>query len=259
MGEFLNSFKNGANDLLRNKKNLISLLVLGILILALPLGINLIRQQQILRSRAGVDPIVFTGTNVEQRNGKWIVLDPKQPISLQLTSPLDPPGVPTPSQSPTSPPATACGTVALSLSPSAGSISLNQNNEIDVKLIPGGCDITAVEFGLNYVSDSLNVASIAQGSNVFEMAEVGGGSSAEGGRHYIFTRTPRSTLSQEVIIGKIFFKPPATAAASTGVFVNIVGIAGSGGLPTITVSGQGNLPGTQKTVTSGTYDIVPGR
>lgn len=248
MGEFLDSFKN--------KKNLISLLVLGILILALPIGINLIRQQQILRSRADVDTIVFTGTNIEKRNGKSIVLDPKQPISLQLTSPLGPPGVSTPSQSPTSPPSTACAVVALSLSPSAGSISLGQNNEIDIKLVPGGCDVVAVEFGLNYVPDQLNVTSIAQGSNAFEMAEVGGVSSKEGGRHYIFTRNVGTSLTQEMIIGKIFFRPPASATAASGVFINIVGIAGSGGSPTIAVSGQGNLPRTQKTVTSGTYNIL---
>ncbi len=258
MGEFLDSFKNGANDLLRNKKNLISLLVLGILILALPIGINLIRQQQILRSRADVDTIVFTGTNIEKRNGKSIVLDPKQPISLQLTSPLGPPGSGQ-SSPPTGP--TACGTVALSLSPASGNLNLGQNNEIGIKLLPNGCDIVAVEFGLNYVPDQLNVTSIAQGSGVFEMAEVGGSrGSREGGKHYIFTRTPGTSLTQEMIIGKIFFKPPASAVPAAGVFVNIVGIAGSGGLPTITVSGQvsgqGNLPGTQKTVTSGTYNIL---
>lgn len=81
MGEFLNYFKR--------KENLINLLILGILILAIPLGVNLIRQQQIIKSRAQVDPIVFTGPNVEKRNGIWITTKPQ--ISLQLTSPLGPP------------------------------------------------------------------------------------------------------------------------------------------------------------------------
>lgn len=247
MGNFLNYFKNEANGLFQNKKNLINLLVLGILILAVPLVVTLIRNQQIFKSRAGVDAIVFSGNNVEQRNGKWIVLDPKQAISLQLTSPLGPPGTGT--QQPGN-----CSSAALSLSPATGSIFLGQDNEIDVKLAPNGCDITAVEFGLNYVSTTLNVTSASPGSDAFGVIEAG--DSSEGGKHYIFTRAPGSTLSQEVVIGKILFKPTASATAAKGIFVNIVGIAGSDGSPYITVSGQGNLPANKKTVTSGTYDIV---
>lgn len=81
MGEFADYFKE--------KKNLFNLLVLGILVLALPLGINLIRQQQILKSRAAVDPIVFTGDNVQKKaDGSWVALKPQ--ITLTLTSPLGP-------------------------------------------------------------------------------------------------------------------------------------------------------------------------
>ena len=83
MGEFLEYFKT--------KKNLVNLLVLGILVLALPIGINLIRQQQIFKSRAVADPIVFKGDNVALRNGEWVALKPL--ISLLLTSPLGPSGV----------------------------------------------------------------------------------------------------------------------------------------------------------------------
>lgn len=245
MGEFLELFKK--------KNNLITLLILGILILAVPIGINLIKNQQIFKSRAGADPIVFTGTNVVSKNGQWMVIDSKKPISLELTSPLGPPLSSGPTASP-SPAVTTCSNVALSLDPPSGSLKLGQNNEIGVKLVPTGCDITAVEFGLNYVSTILNVVSISPGSNAFGVVEAG--DSSEGGRHYIFTRTPGSTLPQEVIIGKIIFKPTASAAASKGVFVNIVGVAGSDGLPYITVSGQGNLPATQKTVTSGAYNIL---
>jgi len=81
MGEFLEHFKNEAKSLLLDKKNLANLLVLGILILAVPLGVDLIRKQQIIKSRAAADPIVFTGINVVQRNGQWMALKPQ--ISLE--------------------------------------------------------------------------------------------------------------------------------------------------------------------------------
>lgn len=91
MGDFLDFFKQ--------KKNLINLLLLGILVLALPIGINLVRQQQILKSRAVADPIVFAGDNVEQKSdGTWVAKDPK--ISLELTSPLGPPASPAPISAP---------------------------------------------------------------------------------------------------------------------------------------------------------------
>lgn len=99
MGEFLKSFKDEASLLLRNKKNLAGLLILGILILAVPVGIDLIRHQQIIKSRAAADPIVFTGPNVVQRDGEWKAVKPQ--ISLELTSPLGPPGTVSPSSSPT--------------------------------------------------------------------------------------------------------------------------------------------------------------
>lgn len=101
MEEFLESIKSETKDLFRSKKNLINLLVLVILILALPLSVNLVRQQQIIKSQAAVDPIVFTGSNVEQRDGKWVALKPQ--ISLELTSPLKPASQPTGTPSPTPP------------------------------------------------------------------------------------------------------------------------------------------------------------
>ncbi len=74
----------------KNRKNLISVLLLGILILALPLGIRQLQMQQIIKSRAATDPVVFTGPNVKQKgNGVWVATKPK--ISLQITSPLGPP------------------------------------------------------------------------------------------------------------------------------------------------------------------------
>lgn len=83
MGEFLDFFKN--------KKNLINILILGILILALPLVVAGLRWQQIIKSRAVADPIVFTGTNVTKKNdGSWVARTAT--VSVQLTSPLGPPG-----------------------------------------------------------------------------------------------------------------------------------------------------------------------
>lgn len=102
MKDVLNFFKNEASFLLRNRKNFINIIVLVILILALPLGLNILRRQQIIKSRAAVDPIVFTGSNVRLKSdGTWVATKPQ--IQLQLTSPLGPPpggSSPTPSPSP---------------------------------------------------------------------------------------------------------------------------------------------------------------
>lgn len=104
MSDFLDFFKQ--------KKNLVNLLLLGILVLALPLGVNLIRQQQIIKSRAAVAAITFKGSNVEQKNGSMVALKPQ--ISLELTSPLGPPGIPsnTPSPSPSSTPTPSSSPIA---------------------------------------------------------------------------------------------------------------------------------------------------
>ncbi|MBI2337639.1 hypothetical protein HYU95_00490 [Candidatus Daviesbacteria bacterium] len=94
MGEFLDYFKN--------KKALISLLILGVLVLALPLGVELVRRQQIFKSRASGEPIVFTGPNVEKKGDKWVAFKPQ--ITVEITSPLGPPATPTPTPVVTAPP-----------------------------------------------------------------------------------------------------------------------------------------------------------
>lgn len=73
-----------------DRKTLINLLMTLVVLAVLPLGVNLVRQQQILRSRAVEDPIKFTGPNVEQRQSKWVATKPQ--IALELSSPLGPPG-----------------------------------------------------------------------------------------------------------------------------------------------------------------------
>lgn len=82
-----------------NKKTIISLLILVILVLAIPLGVELVRRQQIFQSRATAEPIVFTGPNVKLKDGKWVATKPQ--ISLEITSPLGPPVSPTPTPTPT--------------------------------------------------------------------------------------------------------------------------------------------------------------
>ncbi|MDO8573849.1 MAG: hypothetical protein Q7R77_03800 [Candidatus Daviesbacteria bacterium] len=79
MGEFLDYFKN--------KKNLANLLLLGILVLAIPLGVNLIKQQQILKSRATAAAIVFSGPNVKTIGSKTVATKPD--VILEITAPGD--------------------------------------------------------------------------------------------------------------------------------------------------------------------------
>ncbi|OGE64639.1 hypothetical protein A3J13_01645 [Candidatus Daviesbacteria bacterium RIFCSPLOWO2_02_FULL_36_8] len=79
-------------DFISNKKNLISLLLLGIVGLALPLIINLVQKQQIFKSRADIAPITFTGENVSSLpNGTKIFrLDAKgkPAVDIDLISPI---------------------------------------------------------------------------------------------------------------------------------------------------------------------------
>lgn len=123
MGDFLDFFKN--------KKNLGSVLLLGILILALPLLKNTLEKQKIIKSRATEDPIVFVADdNVSQKDGKWIAKKPQ--VSLKLTSPLGPAGTaaPAPSVSPAVKQLVQwfadSGTYALSgnISPASSSVSI---------------------------------------------------------------------------------------------------------------------------------------
>ena len=102
---------------LKNKKNLIRILILGILILAIPLTIALVRQQQILRGRAlDSPPVVFIGpVNAlfaipGGKIGLKVVEGQAASVELRLTSPFGAPGVggiqPTPTTQPANPTAT---------------------------------------------------------------------------------------------------------------------------------------------------------
>lgn len=94
MGDFLDNLKNQTRSFFSDKKNVVSVLILGILVLALPIGITLIRQQQIIKSQAAVDPIVFSGDGVTKNNNNWV--STKQQVTIKLTSPLGPPPTPAP-------------------------------------------------------------------------------------------------------------------------------------------------------------------
>ncbi len=70
---------------LATKKNIIGLLVLAILILAIPLGVDLIERQQILKSQAAEAAINFVGDNVVPASPIPVAIAPT--IGLQLTPP----------------------------------------------------------------------------------------------------------------------------------------------------------------------------
>jgi plastocyanin len=79
-------------------KNLTNLIVLLVMVLALPIGIGLVRNQQILRSQADEDPVQFLiGGCVEQRGDQLVATCPD--VSVQLVSPLGPPATSTSSAS----------------------------------------------------------------------------------------------------------------------------------------------------------------
>lgn len=62
---------------------------MAILILAIPLGVNLLKQQQIFQTRATVPPIVFSGPNVETKtDGTVTVVNEANPFVVELTSPF---------------------------------------------------------------------------------------------------------------------------------------------------------------------------
>lgn len=76
----------------RQKKNLANLLFLGILVLALPLAVQIARQQQIIKSKATAETIVFTNAfDLPNNKGKAFKLDDagKAVVSLEISSPIE--------------------------------------------------------------------------------------------------------------------------------------------------------------------------
>lgn len=80
------------NPSVLNKKNIITLLIIGIMLLVIPAGVKLVSQTQLFRSRAAADPITFTGDSVsaDKRTTSSTT------VTVELRSPLGPPPTATP-------------------------------------------------------------------------------------------------------------------------------------------------------------------
>lgn len=94
---------------LATKKNIASLLVIGILILAIPLGVRLIRYQQLVSIFAAEPSVNFVSPNVETREGKLVATSAT--VGVTLTPPWAPVssgnGSPSPSGSQTPSPSSS--------------------------------------------------------------------------------------------------------------------------------------------------------
>jgi len=73
----------------RSKKNLINLLSLAVLVLGVPLGTSLARNQQILHSQADVARVQFAGPNVVSRNNQIVATSPT--VNIVFNSPYGAP------------------------------------------------------------------------------------------------------------------------------------------------------------------------
>lgn len=72
------------------KKNTITFLLLGILVLSLPLAVNLLKQQQILRSKASEEPpIIFKGSSVSGNIQSGFTATDST-IQVEIRSPMGP-------------------------------------------------------------------------------------------------------------------------------------------------------------------------
>lgn len=78
-------------DEIFSKKNIIYILVLGITILAIPLGVQFVQNQQAtqLQSQAAGDEITFPGLREDATTGNPVTSDPN--VRVQLKSPFGPP------------------------------------------------------------------------------------------------------------------------------------------------------------------------
>jgi len=74
-----------------SRKNIVTLAIIVLLLLAISLLLRLVQEQQKLRSKAASGPIVFQGLNVRELNGRQVFKldDQGQPtVGLTLTSPF---------------------------------------------------------------------------------------------------------------------------------------------------------------------------
>lgn len=74
-----------------SRKNVLTGVVIVLLLVAIPVGLRLLQEQQSIRSRAAAGPIQFTGINVSTQNGREVFRldDHGEPtVGLTLTSPF---------------------------------------------------------------------------------------------------------------------------------------------------------------------------
>jgi hypothetical protein len=109
MGEVLTYFSD--------KKKLINLLLLLILILGVPVALKLVQQTQIFKSNAATPPIQFTPNQkcTSLRNGKLVAICTD--LTVQLVSPLGGPTILAPSANPNPSSIAACTSETVTSSP----------------------------------------------------------------------------------------------------------------------------------------------
>lgn len=69
-----------------SKKNIVTFLVVGILFLSIPFAVKLVQQQQTIRSRAGSDPVTFSGPGVKCTGDECTTTSSE--IKVELLSPF---------------------------------------------------------------------------------------------------------------------------------------------------------------------------
>lgn len=175
----------------RNKKNLAALLSLAIMVLAIPLGTELARRQQLLRSQAAGGSVVITGSGVEEASGSGKIARTAK-VDLLLVSPFGAPASPapvvTPSPAPTvtsvpSPSASASPRASASASPTAAasaspSASASASPAAELSTISGrvvGTDGTGLaNTRLDTCNNSINPRTDGQGNFSFQLNRYAG-------------------------------------------------------------------------------------
>lgn len=212
-------------DFIKDKKNLITLLVLGILILAIPLGIKLISQQKIIQSRATNPPIVFKGVNVVQKNGQWLALKPQ--ISLELTSALGAPGVssspsPSPSLAPSPSANSTTGDVYLMLDPAQTSQITGDSFNVALKINASTFNISALDITVNFDKDKLELINFVPASDSHIDQVTYDKNNLSGYFRFAGVRSPATNrVSAEVNLGTIQLKAKNIEGIAQVTFGNI--------------------------------------
>src|SRR3989344_4180154 len=144
-------------EFFKDRKTLFNLVILVVLVVLLPIGINLARNQQLLRSKAAASPVeIIEGDCVEERNGRKVLICPEVP--LKITSPIG--GVEGASAGRTSPRPSP----SKSASPSPSRAAL-----------PPGCSSTTKTPDGRVVLNSKNFPGIQAALDCFKNNDTGGG------------------------------------------------------------------------------------